>query len=253
MSQPGHNQPPSALDLAIEPVKDMSLWLERNPVIQTEEKAKEAKVLVDRVVEALRETEAERDSKVRPLNEQVAAINAKYKSVHNTDPRKPGLSDKILNELKNRIQTFLLAEEAKKQAALEEARRAAEEAERLAREAEAKERDAKEDAKMGVETDVAKATAEADAAFTRFTKADRAVARAEKDTKVKVAGGFGRAVSFRAHEVLSVASMADAHKALEIMGLTKDIEDAIIKSAREYRKVFEELPDGITVSHERKI
>jgi hypothetical protein len=51
---------------------------------------------------------------VDPLNTQVAEINRKYKSVHNTDSKKPGTLDKILGELKARLTAYALAEEAKR-------------------------------------------------------------------------------------------------------------------------------------------
>jgi len=253
MAEIGHNQPPDAFALAIEPVQDMSAWLHINPVIQDETKAKEAKVLVDRVVEALREVEQERDGKVRPLNDQVAIINGHYKAHHNTDSKKPGLWDKTLKELKARIQAFMDAEEAKRLEVAAEAQRALAEAERLAREAEEKEREVISDAKMGVEGDVGAATAAADQAFTEFAKADRAAQRAERDSKVKVAGGFGRALAFRRKEILSIETMEDARKALNFMGLSNRVIEALLTDAREWRKETEELPPGITQKYERGI
>lgn len=246
----GHNQPPSALDIAQDPTDALREWMVANPVIETEEKSREAKRLLDRMVEAMREIEAERDKQVRPLNEQVAEINAKYKAAHNTDSKKPGFLDKIVIELKSRLRAFMEAEEAKRLEALRKAQEAAAEAERLAREAEAREKAAQEDAKVGVETDVVQATKEADQAFGDFAKAARIVARAEKDTHVKVAGGFGRSVSFRTTEVLI---LDDWQKAITEMGMTDKIREAILSSARDYRKAMGELPDGITATTERNI
>src|SRR4051812_23330333 len=98
----GHNQPPGPIDLAKTTIDAMADWMKANPVITTDETAREAKLLCDRAVAALEEIETERDSLVRPLNDSVSAINAKYKALHNTDKKKPGLYDKIFIELKAR-------------------------------------------------------------------------------------------------------------------------------------------------------
>jgi len=145
------------------------------------------------------------------------------------------------------------AEELRKLAALQAARRAAEEAERLAREAEEKEREAINEAKMGVETDVVSATTNADSAFNEFSRSVRGVARAEKATNVKIKTDARRGLSFRRKEVLSIATMEDAQQAIEVMGLTDEVVAAILTSARKYREAIGDLPDGITVTYERII
>jgi hypothetical protein len=239
----GHNNPPSAVDLAAECFEAVGQWLVQNPVVQTEEAARSAKLMVDRAKASLDELEDERDGKVRPLNDQVRAVNASYKAV-----RSP--HESILGEVKARLQTFMDAEEEKRLRALEAAQQVREAAEREAREAEALEKATKEDAKLGVETDTAAATRDADAAFSRFERAEREVARAEKDAKVKVGGGFGRALSVRTQEVLVVN---DWIAAIEQMGLTEKVREAILSSARDYRKALDELPDGVEAIHERRL
>ncbi len=253
MTQLGHNNPPSALALADSCFSDVGEWLKTNPVVQTEDEARAAKVILDRGIEALREVEQERDTQVRPLREQVNAINTKYKAIHNTDKDSPGLYDKVLAEVRARIRAFMEAEEQCRLAALEVARSAAAEAERIAREAEEKERAIAEESKMGVEGDILAATATADSAFADFGRATRQVDRAERATKVTVKTDARRGLGFRRQEVLTIATLEDACAALEIMGLTDGITEAIITAARDYRKTMGELPDGITVTYERKI
>lgn len=247
----GHNKPPSAIDLALTTIDAMSEWMKANPVIETGEQAGEAKLLCDRAKVALDEIEAERDKLVRPLNEQVDAINRDYKALHNTDKKKPGTYDRVFIELKARVSAFLIAEEEKRRKEAEAAAAKAAEAERLAREAEAKEREAIENAKAGeVDVDVVAATTEADESFAEFEKASRFAARAERDAKVKLGGGFGKAVSLRTVETVHLDSYG---KALKAIGPHPKIEEAILSAAREYRKQHGALPDGVSATTERML
>jgi hypothetical protein len=227
----------------------MSEWMKANPVIETSEQAGEAKLLCDRAKAALDEIEAERDKLVRPLNEKVDAINRDYKTLHNTDKKKPGTYDRVFIELKARVSAFLIAEEEKRRKEAEAAAAKAAEAERLAREAEAKEREAIENAKAGeVDVDVVAATTEADESFAEFEKASRFAARAERDAKVKLGGGFGKAASLRTVETLHLDSYG---KALKAIGPHPKIEEAILSAAREYRKQHGALPEGVSATTER--
>ena len=247
----GHNQPPGPIDLAKTTIDAMADWMKANPVITTDESAREAKLLCDRAVAALEEIETERDGLVRPLNESVNAINAKYKALHNTDKKKPGTYDKVFIELKARIAAFLIAEEEKRRKAAEEAAARAAEAERLAREAEERERDALASAAVGeLDVDVVAVTSEADESFAEFEKASRFADRAERDTKVKLGGGFGKAASLRTVETLHLDSY---NRALKAIGPNLKIEEAILSAARDYRKEFGSLPDGVRATTERKL
>jgi hypothetical protein len=241
--QIGHNQPPSVTDFSVEVGKSLSDWMMDHPVIETDEDAREAKLLLDRAKSSLDGMESERDALVRPLNAQVKQINDRYRA-----PRT--LLEKIRDTLAWRLTDYAKRLERERIAAAEAARRAVEEAERAARAAEAREREAAEDARLGVCTDVGAATQEADQAFSRFKKAGRLADRAERDTKVKIGGGFGKAVSLRTTEILTVT---DWKAAIEEIGLTPDITDAILKGARAYRKENDELPSGIKASYERTI
>jgi hypothetical protein len=246
----GHNAPPSPIDYAQSVIDEINAWLADHPTIETEDDARAAKPFLDRAKASLEEVEAERDSKVRPLNEQVSAINVKYKALHNTDAKKPGLFDKIVIELKARVAAFMIREEQRRIREAELARLAQEEAERLAREAEAKEAEALANAKAGEVIDVAEVTKQADAAFEEFERQSRFAARAERDTKVKIGGGFGKTASLRDAETLHLDSYSLALKAI---GPNDKVRDAILSAARDYRKLHGELPTGVRATYERKL
>ncbi len=239
----GHNQPPSSIEFGNETMAVLGEWLRENPVVQTEEEARAGKLLVDRASSCVKDMEDERTKQVKPLNEQVKTINDSYRVVR--DPL-----EKILQELKLRLDAYVRAEEAKRIAAAQEAQHKLEEAERRVQETIAKEREAKEDAQLGVESNVADAVADTDVAVRVADRLQREAARAEKDTHVVLGGGFGRRLSLKAHEVLSVA---DWNEAITEMGCTDKITEAILSSAREYRKIFDELPAGIVATQERKL
>lgn len=188
--------------------------------------------------------EDERDGFVRPLNEQVAAINDCYRT-----PRES--LKKICELLVGRLSDYVKREKEKREAEAEEKRRAAELAEQRAREAEAREQEAKAEAAAGViDVDIGSATAVADQAFSKYEKAEREAARAEKDTNVKIGGGFKRALALRVKETLEVT---DWQAAITEMGLTPAIKDAILTSARAFRKATGDLPDGIQSTKEETL
>lgn len=246
----GDNNPPGPIDHAQGVIDDINNWLSDHPVIATEDDAREAKPFLDRAKAALEEMESERDSKVRPLNDTVDTINVKYKTLHNTDKKKPGRYDKIVNELKARVAAFLAAEEARREREAEIARQAQAEAERLAREAEAKEAEALANAQAGEVVDVAEVTQQADEAFQEFELQSRFAARAERNIKTKIGGGFDNAVSLRNVETLHLDSY---NLALKAIGPNDKIRDAILSAAREYRKTHGALPAGVSATFERKL
>ena len=90
------NNPPGPVEFAQSVIDEMATWLANHPVVQTEDEAREAKVLIDRTRSALVDIEAKRTALVAPLNEKVAKINSDHKHYHNTDKNRPGLFDKVL-------------------------------------------------------------------------------------------------------------------------------------------------------------
>lgn len=247
----GGNRPPDALELSQSIMEDFSRFLAETPVINSFDLAKQAGLWAERVQKLFGDMEDERDSQVRPLNEQVADINAKYKAVHNVDTKRPGAFDKLLTELRYRLTAYARAEEDKRIAAAEAARKIAEEAERVAREAEARERQAKLDADVGECTDVGAAIVEADQKFSDFERANRAAAVAERSIPVRISSGLGgRALSMRTKETLI---LDDAETALKAIGVTEKIREALLSASRDYRKLKGQLPPGVSSQTERTI
>lgn len=248
----GHNNPPpnAALAGAERARAALADYLSNNPVIADEPSARSAKAVVDLTKAALDEMERERDARVRPMNEEVRAINASYKTA-----REP--VETLLDILKRRINIFLDRERARREAEAQAAaeRKAAAEAE--ARAAEAREKEAVENADHGEFTDVGKATAEADAAFGDYKAAARESARAERDAKrVVIGGGFGRVLSQRTTELFSVndpvAALKDILAARE-GELTDKLDEALISAAKDFRKVKGRLPAGVSSTKERSV
>jgi hypothetical protein len=247
----GANNPPATLfDLVRGAMARLGAFLENHPTLDTFEDAKAANTIRDATARTLADLEAERVAKVKPLNDQVTAINAEYKALHNTDVKRPGTADKLLTALKARMTAYAKAEETKREAIAQAAYEAAQKLEHVARDAEAKEKEAHKNAAVGECVDVAAITQDADEAFAAFQQADHAALRADRNTKVRITGGLGNAASLRSHEVLSIT---DYQAAIDDMGLTEAIAEAILVSARAYRKAVGELPSGIATTTERKI
>lgn len=241
---PGHNHPPGPIEDAKIAITDLSRFLAACPVIESEDQARQGKLHVDRTRATLGAMETARDASVRPLNEQVRDINAEFKaaSVPLT---------KVLDEVRARLTAFAKAEETKREAAAEAARASAFEAERIAREAEDREREVKENATFGEIADVGQAIVDADRAFSEFEARTREASRAERETNVRIGGGFsGRALSMRKKETLVLESYGLAMKAI---GPNPKIEEAILSAARDYRTEHGSLPNGVKSVTERKI
>jgi hypothetical protein len=248
----GHNNPPepTPIERAQDAMLVLATFIDETPAITEGPQLVEAKRLVEHARGAMAELEAERDQLVRPLNEQVAAINTKYKAIHNTDSKKPGTFDRILSTLKDRLTAYAREEEARRALALEQARIAAEKAEAAAREAERIEQQAKADAATGVlDAGVVEAIAVADQKFSEFEHASRVAARAEKTTTFRIGDGVTKALSMRTEKTLVLESYG---KAIKAIGPNDKIRDAILSAARDYRKLRGKLPDGVTETSERK-
>lgn len=247
----GNNPPePTPIERAQETLAALGKFLDDVPVIENGDHCVLAKQHVERARGSMAELEAERMKLVRPLNEQVDGINSAYKSIHNTDAKRPGTLDKTLGELKARLTAYAREEEAKREREAELARIELANAEAAAREAERIEQQAKHDAVVGVvDTGVAEKIAAADEAFSTFEHASRFAARAEKATTFRIGDGPGKALGMRTEKTLVLESYGRAIKAI---GKNEKIEAAILSAARDYRKQHDKLPDGVTEVSERK-
>jgi hypothetical protein len=251
----GGNEPPDALTLAESSVQQLRDWLKDNPVVASEDEARSAKLILDRVTGSLKDVEAERRFKVDPLNAEVKSINGRYHKLHNSDASRPGLWDRLLLEIRLRLTAYARRLEQERRAAAEAARRAAEEKARAAAEAAKALQEAQEAASMGVCEDIAEAVERAQSSASVATKADWTANRAEHQTKVRIGGGLGKVSTLRTVETLVVASWREA---LEDMAndagrVPMNVEDAILTSARSFRKALGELPAGIQATFTREI
>lgn len=234
---------PSLIDRARSFYTILSAFLKNTPVIQLHDDAKQAANYVEQARATIGEMEDARKRRVTPLNDEVKAINEEYRTPRET-------IQSLMDEVKRRLTAFAVAEEAERQRVADAARIEAEEAERIARKAEAVEADAKASADVGeVGVNVASAITQADQAFASFKRADRTATRAERTIPVRLAGGMGRAVSMRKTETLV---LDDAVQAITAIGLTEKIRDAILSSARDFRKLHGNLPAGVSAEIERQ-
>jgi hypothetical protein len=231
------------IEITDQTMKDISAWMAENPVINSES-SKEAKLFLDRGKLAIQDMEDERKKRVGPLNDEVKEINNSYRPV-------AARISKVVDTLSDRLTAFIKEERRIREEANRVAAGLAREAEIKAREAERLEREAIESANHGeLGVDVAAHVADADIAFRDFEKSQRAAALTEKETHVKITGGFSRAVSLKTKETLVVV---DAQAALQEMGANDEIKEAILKLAREYRRATGDLPPGVEASYREEI
>jgi hemerythrin len=241
----GHNNPPGMIETIGEVTTSLNDWLTDHPVVEDENMARDAKVLLDRGRLGLKDLEDERTRKVRPLNEQVEEINASYRPSRS-------LLQKVLDELLRRANDFLAKEEAKRIKIAEEDRQRAELARSAALEAEQREQDIIDDAKAGAIVDVLGASEDADRLYAEYRLADRGAARSDKEIKVRIGGGIGRPLSLRNKETLTIMDACSAITAMSVDGRNADVIDAaILKTAKLYRSVHGRLPPGIESKTER--
>jgi hypothetical protein len=252
MSGIGGNNPPDMTVTAGEVANDLSAWMAEHPIVANEAEAREAKVFIDRAKLGIKDLEDERTNRVRPLNEEVKKINGYYKG-----PKE--ILESCLSALEAKVRGFLAETERKRVVAAREAARIAEDAERVARDADAAVQDAigsVDSGELGV--DVKAAVVGAQRAYDEYGRAARAAALAERETKVKIGGGFTRALGLREKETLQVTDWYSAIVSMygEDTGgpnVSENLREAIIKDARGYRKLYDKLPDGISSQKERTL
>lgn len=232
----------AAIHAAEDTLTALNDWMRDHPVIESEGDARAGKALWDRGKLAMDDMTAERRQKVDPLNAQVKEINDTYQR-----PFKYMMD--ATSVLSGRLQEFIRAEESKRLEAARQARELAEQKEREAREAEAREKEQLANADAGeLDVDVVEVIQQADEAFGEYKAAERAANLAEREAKVRIGGGFRRAIGLKKREVLVVT---DVIEFLEDIGtIPEGVEAEILKAARTYRKINKKLPRGVEAREE---
>lgn len=240
----GHNQPPSAIDLAHVTSQSLRDWLMGHPTINTEDHARDGKVLLDRAKNALGDMNTEREGLVRPLNTQVKTINDRYRAPRET-------LQTITDTLEGRLTAYTRAErERREQAALAAAQEAEAAAQRV-KDAIAAAKEQADNAAHGELTDATESALAVKGAISDAARKARTAARADREaSNVKIVGGFKRAFTARPKETLLIV---DPQAALAHIGLVNGIRDAMLTAARAYRSHFGELPEGIESRMEEEI
>lgn len=198
---------------------------------------------INELTGALKAVDADRDARVRPMNERVKAINAEYA------PIKALLHD-IDDRLRSMNRTWLIAKDKERKAEAERAKLEAEAAQRAALAAQEKaaleaERAADGDVTEG-DPDPVTASLEAQEATRQARIAEARLKKLETAKPRSGGGPAGRAIGLRTEEHLSIASMKDLVLAVREMGMRESIINTVLAAARAYRRETGKLPKGIT-------
>ena len=243
-----NNPPPDVIENARSVYKVVSAFLADNPAIVDEDSARKANEVRDQgkaMVKSLSDADV---AETKPMYDAWKEAKARWKKP--TDAL-----TQVLAELSDRLKKYMIAEEEKRKAIAEEARRVAAELERVAREAEAAEQKAILDAKEGEFSDVGAAMAKADEAFDEFKEAKAEARIATREEDVRLRSRFGsKATTLRTVETLHID---DPVAALKCMWPNEVIEAALLTAARAYRKALggdpNALPPGISRTTEQKL
>jgi hypothetical protein len=190
---------------------------------------------------AIRGLETARKEKIEPYQSAMNVINVAYKAI-----REP--LENLVEQLKQRLNVFTTAEEARRKV---DAQRMRDRAAMATNEATAASRVAADIASRSGELSVADNAiiANADALIKNAAQAEERAKQAEHDATFRIPTTAGT-ISMRNKPVLVVE---DACAAINAMGLTDGIRKAICISAKEYRKENGRLPDGVTETTERSL
>jgi hypothetical protein len=245
-----HNNPPQGRPQAIVDsilvYKAAAQFLEDSPVIDSEELAQQATQWRSNLKSALKAMGDAKEAMCKPLWQSWQDGLAIWKKPIST-------VEKLEKEVSDRLAAYMRAEDAKRQAALAEARRLEREAEEAARKAEAAEKEAIDNAKVGECVDVAQVMLEADTKFAAFEDAAAAAAQAARDATVRTRGRFDdRATSLRTKETLIVTDMLAAIRTMMgDMDCNAALNDAVLTAARKFRSKTGALPEGVESKKEK--
>lgn len=199
----------------------------------TADNAGDARDLIARTQALGKKVEGARKEAKQPHMDAAKAVDAEFK------PLKEALDD-LVAAIKRPLQAYLVAEEKRRQAEAEAARKAAEEAAAFAEDA-----SADDDAELAAKA--------AEFAKRRQEKAEQATALAENRTKVESKAGLSRAASLRTYRY---AEITDALAAAAHYANHPDVLDAIQKVANAEIRAAKGAPvtiPGVTVREEQRI
>lgn len=239
----GGNSPPAPLDEARISFKALSDFVIANPVIETEDQARAAKRFLDQGARTIASIEDAQKAESAPLHAAWKEAIARYKPAL-------GHCERIVSIIKDRLTTYMRAEEDRRSQDAEQIRLAALKAEQAAADAARAEAEAQDNAEMGEFTDVIAAMEASQQTASAAAKLNRQAIIAEKDVRVRLGGGLGKTTTLRNKEILAIT---DPVKAIAEIGLTADISEAILKGARAFRKLRDRLPDGIVSEIDRSL
>lgn len=222
----------SPLEIARDAERELLDFLRKNPTIKDDFGAKEAKLAYDMAKKAFNELENARDKKTQPLHKAWHDAVAEFKPTIESFKSNIAAIDKIM-------QSYLREKKRAAEALAAEAERVRLEKERLAREAIAALRE-KENAEPALQD---AASEQATKAWSEYESAERECDSAKKATEVKIEGGFKNNMGLRAVKKIQV--LDDAIVAIKEMGVTDDIKEAVLKSARFYKRMSGRLPAGV--------
>lgn len=247
-----HRDDKGQIAQAEEAYAELSAFLKDTPAITNHDEAKLCSGYLERTRVALTGGRDERDAYTKPLNEQLAKIRGLYDLVREkTKVNAGGKLEAAYTVARARLTNYSNQVENARAAEAERLRLEAIERERIARGAEAAEANAIAGADVGECTDVGAAIAQADDAFKDFRVASKQAAIAERNVPVRFASAVGgRSQSMRTVEVLVIENL---NQAIKVLGLTEKIKEAVLASARDFIREFEEPPAGIRITHERKM
>lgn len=234
MATIGHNQPPEptpfeALQIHVADLMETAQGFLDGEPITTQAVADEVGRLLDAARQAEKATEAQRKIEAKPFDDGKAEVQARYKPLAAT-------CELVASTAKKALAPFLAAEQARKDAEAESARRIADEAAARAREA------------LQASGSDLLAREAAEALLKDAKKAEGAASRAGKD-KAMVAGGL-RSVSLRTNwnttvsDFTAFARWAWEHRRAEYEAFLRDL------AQREGRRGPVPIP-GIETTPER--
>jgi hypothetical protein len=230
-----------AKDLA----SDLARFMSENPVVDDGDSARDGARLATQAKKCLADLDDARKAETRPLTERVADINAHYK----TGAAPLNVAVKLLVDI---LADYKAREEARREAEADARAHEAAVAMQAAHEAQEAAREARENQSVGeVGVDVVEAEMEARRLADEAVRADRIAARADRDAgMVRVAAPGERALVLGREVEQFVVTDMDA--ALKKLGPVEDIVLAVIRAAKQYRKIHGRLPPGVSSSKERK-